>query len=378
VNISFGYLNPRAVTVTPYAAFPDNSKVTVSVSGVQDEAGNLLIPFTSSFTTGAGAVLTGHVIGATPLLYATGVPLNAIITIATDDPVDPSTVNANGFPVTEAATGLAIPGSYSISANGKVVSFAPAVPFKQSEQVTFSVALRDLNDNPFVSSYYISYGSFTTSNSAVTTPPSVVLVNPPASFTTVPTDIVPQILFSEPLNIATIGAISLSSGGTTVNTTTALGNGNQTVSLVPPGLMQPSTFYTITIGAVGDTSGNTVASPVVFHFTTGTGASLANPYVASLFPAGATDAALSTVVSALFSAPLNPLTLNAANFQVTDPTAAAVAGSLTLSADGLTVTFTPAAALMPNATYTVSLGSLTDLAGNTLASISTVFTTGAQ
>ena len=101
VNISFVYSSSQAVTVTPYAAFPDNSKVTVSVSGVQDEAGNTLIPFTSSFNLPVVPVpfFSGNVTGITPLPGAAGVPLNAIITIATDDPVDHLvSVNVQRFP----------------------------------------------------------------------------------------------------------------------------------------------------------------------------------------------------------------------------------------------------------------------------------------
>jgi hypothetical protein len=58
--------------------------------------------------------------------------------------------------------------------------------------------------------------------------------------------------------------------------------------------------------------------------------------------------------------------VTASNFRLFDPSSAVVPGALTLLSDGLTATFTPAAALMPNANYTISVVSLTDQAGNTV------------
>ena len=88
---------------------------------------------------------------------------------------------------------------------------------------------------------------------------------------------------------------------------------------------------------------------------------------------------LSATVSAVFSAPLNPLTLNATSFAVYG--SGYDAARLGLSADGLTVTFTPSVPLNPNSTFeiVISNGSaLTDIAGNAFAASGTFFTTGAQ
>jgi len=71
---SFSYGISQDVTITPFAAFPDNTKVAVSVSGVQDEAGNAVIPFTSSFITGASPIFSGSVISISPAAQATRCP----------------------------------------------------------------------------------------------------------------------------------------------------------------------------------------------------------------------------------------------------------------------------------------------------------------
>ena len=223
-----------------------------------------------------------------PVPNAVNVPRNAIITLETDDPVDPATVNSNGFVVSDASGPLV--GTYSISASGRVISFAPDPRrFPASDKISFYDILLDLEGNSL--SVYdasgkviIGDGSFTTSSAVVAAPPSVTLVNPPNGLANVPTDVVPQLLFNEPLNASTIGAIMLSHGGTNLALTRTIGNGNQTVSLIPPGLLQPSTVYTITVGAVADTAEDIVTSPVQFSFTTGTGASLGIPSVVSYSP----------------------------------------------------------------------------------------------
>lgn len=53
-----------------------------------------------------------------------------------------------------------------------------------------------------------------------------------------------------------------------------------------------------------------------------------------------------------------------------------VPGTLSLSADGLTVTFTPAAALAAGTRYYVQVSNVTDLAANTVTLTDSYFTTG--
>src|ERR1700688_237502 len=67
----------------------------------------------------------------------------------------------------------------------------------------------------------------------------------------------------------------------------------------------------------------------------------ASPTVRSTLPAnGATGVLLNTVVSANFSAVMNPATINTTTFTLMGPGTASVAGAVTYS--GTTATFTPA------------------------------------
>jgi len=98
------------------------------------------------------------------------------------------------------------------------------------------------------------------------------------------------------------------------------------------------------------------------------------PTVDSTSPtSGATDVLLDTVVTATFSEAMDETTITTGSFTI-----AGVSGSVSYNSGSYTATFTPAADLAYNTTYTASLSTaITDAAGNPLASTySWSFTTG--
>ena len=108
----------------------------------------------------------------------------------------------------------------------------------------------------------------------------------------------------------------------------------------PKNNLAANTTYTarITTGA-RDLAGNALAVNKVWSFTTGTATDTKAPTVSSTVPAnGATGVALSKRVSATFSEAMNPLTINNANFTLTDGVTP-VTG--TVAYVGQTATFTP-------------------------------------
>ncbi|MDD2775729.1 MAG: FG-GAP-like repeat-containing protein [Gallionella sp.] len=88
--------------------------------------------------------------------------------------------------------------------------------------------------------------------------------------------------------------------------------------------------------------------------------------------------AASSTISATFSEPIDPATVTASTFRITDGTGLPVAGTVTYS--GLTAAFTPTARLAPLTTYTATItNGVKDLAGNPLVSNYTwSFTTNAS
>lgn len=382
----YGTNTQQDVIVTPYGTFPDNTPITVTAtSAIQDPSGNALqntAGATSTFTTATGASLgNSSAVSTLPVNGASGIPINTAIYVTAAVPLDPTTLGTNGLTLYDNTvnngtyTATSVP---TLSPSGTIMSVVPTANLNPSHQYYFYWNeygnVRDINGNYFNG----GSASFTTSSAAVTTAPTVIETNPSNGFTNVPIDIDVQILFSEPIQPSTISGITLSTGGNNLTMTPSFSNGDQTLTLVPPALLAANTTYTLTIAGVVDLAGN--AMPTVTQtFTTGPQVVLGAPG-ATITPAANTTGVLTTVTpTAVFTAPVNPLTVTSANvYLVNNTNGDRIAGTLSLSADNLTVTFTPTSALLANTQYYFAVYYITDEAGNTHNPVNTYFTTGAM
>jgi hypothetical protein len=112
-------------------------------------------------------------------------------------------------------------------------------------------------------------------------------------------------------------------------------------------------------------------------FTTGSQTQLSTPSVTFTPANNSTAISKSVVLTALFSVPVNPLTVTPGNvYLVINNTGVGVTGTLSLSADALTITFTPTTALAANTQYRLNTFNVTDEAGNTVNGVYNYFTTG--
>jgi hypothetical protein len=379
-----GTSSQQDVILTPYLTFPDNTAVTVTATAaVQDLSGNALQTgpsSTATFTTTAGAALLNSVaISSLPVNGSTNIPVNSAIFVQSNTAIDPTTLGANTIQLydntlnngTNTPTGLP-----SLSPDGKTISVVPSANLAAAHNFRYSWnPLRnvfDINGNLFTP----NSATFTTSSAAVTNPPTVIYTNPPNGFTNVPTDVNVQILFSEPVQPTALSGITLAAGSTKLQMTPVLSNGNQTLTLIPPALLAPGIAYTLTIAGVVDLAGN--AMPTVTQtFTTGPQVLLATPTYVVTPANAATNVAKTVAPSVVFSAPVNPVSIAGNIFLVVSATNGLVPGNLSLSADNLTVTFTPTSTLAATTQYTFAVRSgATDEAGNNVGNSNTVFTTG--
>lgn len=308
-SISFG--SNQDVTITPFGTFPDNTPIGIAATaGLQDLAGNALVPFSSTFTTRTGTALSpANVTNAVPVNGTINIPVNSIVQLKTDNAIDPTTVNVNSFALYDnTAGGNPLPGTYSVSPGGTVVTFAPASNLTLSDAYRFywNSNMHDISGN------YLNGGSsgFTASSAAVTAAPTVLATNPPNAFTNVPTNLTVQVLFSEPVQPSAISGVTLSTGSTTLPVTAVLSNGNQTLTLIPPSLLTPLTSYKLTIAGVVDLANNALASTVNQSFTTGSGPVLVALSASTITPASsATGVSTSVAPVVVVNTPLNPLSL---------------------------------------------------------------------
>jgi methionine-rich copper-binding protein CopC len=377
--------NNMDVFLVPHGPLPDNTLMTLTISGITDVAGNAVPAQTTHFTTGTGPDLTiPGVVSTNPYSSELNVPLNSPIQAQMSEPVDPGTVNSSSLAVIDNTTSQQIAGSPSLSANGQTISLVPSAPLVASHYYTVIFnAIADLAGNVLISVGGPPNFSFTAGTASNATQPQVTGVSPANGLTGVPTNAQVMIQFNEPVDALTVGQVTLSGGGT-VNVIRTLSNANQTLILVPVVPLNSNTTYTVTVTGVQDISGNSQASTVTTNFTTGTGADLTPPSVVSISPANtATGVLRNTVIQAQFSKRINPLTVSASTFQLDlSSTGVPVVGTIKVSPDGLTVTFTPTAPLTASTNYTVVYSTgITDLEGQILSTIFSVgssFTTGTQ
>jgi hypothetical protein len=151
------------------------------------------------------------------------------------------------------------------------------------------------------------------------------------------------------------------------------------LALTPVTPLAALTPYTLTIAGIADLAATPMAAPVVTTFTTAQNADLSQFMISSVKPAsGATGVPTNTTIQVTFSKPIDPLTMNSVTFRLTaQGSGTPIAGTIVLSPDRLTATFTPAAALAPSTLHFVSVFSIYDLVGNAVG-VNFSFTTGTQ
>jgi hypothetical protein len=148
-----------------------------------------------------------------------------------------------------------------------------------------------------------------------------------------------------------------------------------TFTLTSAATLTAGTTYTARIaGATSRATGLSMAAPYTWTFTTGLSSGLTRPVVVSTSPATTLPGPTANVpanaaVTAVFSADMNPATLNAASFTVTSTgPGGSPAGQVSYALGSRTAIFTPAAALVAGTTYTAMITSAaTNLAGTALA-----------
>lgn len=204
-----------------------------------------------------------------------------------------------------------------------------------------------------------------------TTPPTVTSNSPDNNATGVLTAVQLSVTFSEAVDAATINNSSfilVDGSSNPVSGTVSYASGTKTATFTPNNDLDNSTAYTATIStAVTDVAGNPMAASHSWSFTTGA-PDATPPSVSSTNPLNrAYGALLSGPVTATFDEPLDPATVNTNSFVVMD-SSGAVSGTVSLSSDGLTASFTPTTPFSYAQRYDVEMTTeVADLAGNQLA-----------
>ena len=308
---------------------------------VKDLHGNVLqADYRWAFST--GPVVAPIVTVTDPLINATNVPMNKVITATFSIPMDASTITASTFTVKAGATAVAGTVTYA----GLIATFTPSASLLPNTLYTGTITKGALNaDGTALQADYV--WTFTTGG----VPPTIVSTDPANLATGVVLNKIVRANFSVPMNPLTITTTTFTvKQGTTSVAGTVTYSGSR-ASFTPAIALALNTVYTATIttGAM-NVAGTPLASNYVWTFTT---SNVLNPAVTLSDPLdNATNVALNKQVKATFNMPMDPLTLTSTTFTV-KAGATSVLGAVTYS--GSTATFTPAADLLANTTYTATI-----------------------
>ncbi len=377
------------VIISPQAPLTASSTYTVTVDGVEDLSGNLVVPRTIQFMTGSEFNLGFPIaIQATPPEGAVDVPVNSIVRIESPSPLDFTTVVETGFLQSiwlrsgSPIFNTRIDGFVELSPDGKVLTFTPDAPLPTNTELEMLLSpnstnrVRDLfggflslpDNDPFRTTFKYN---FTTSGLTDNTPPVLVGVNPSDGLVDVPINPLVQVKFDEPIYLSDINGVSLERfDGLTVATKLSFVDAGTGVTLRPLNLLEPNTQYRVKIdSSVTDSAGNAVPLMTETFFTTGVEADPIMPEIASSIPQDdATGIATNTTIEVTFDERINPLSVNLLNFRVALGTDffGALPGTFAFSPDQKTVIFTLDNPLLSSRGYAVRITNIRDLAGNSL------------
>ncbi len=200
-----------------------------------------------------------------------------------------------------------------------------------------------------------------------TTPPTVLSTSPINGATNVSINTTISATFSELMDSSTITVTSFTVSGGVTGTVTP----GTTATFTPDFALSYATTYTVTLDmTITDFSGNALAAPYTWTFTTAAAPDTTPPTVSSALPTGS-SVAITDLIAPTFSEPIDCATFTASTVTISP----AVTGNFTCTGSTATPTFDPTPDLAYSTTYTVTIkgGTLPcstcvkDVAGNPLA-----------
>jgi hypothetical protein len=360
---------------TPNAGLAYNTVYTATITpGAANTLGiGMAAASTWSFTTATQPT----VIATVPANGATGVAANQVLSATFSKAMNCATLASPATNFRVMAAGIAIAGT--VACNGTVATFTPTalLVINTVYTATITTGATDTTGDPLAATYVWSF------KTAPTTVAPVVIATVPANLAVgVPINQALSATFNGAMNPATISAatFTLTGPGTTpVTGVVAYVAAGSTATFTPAANLLPNTVYTATITTgAQNLAGTGLAANYVWTFTTGTALAVAPTVISTIPLTGATNVPINQEVSATFSVPMNPATINSATFTLTGPGTTPVAGLVAYAAIGNTLTFMPTANLAVNTLFTATITTgAKNLAGTALAANYVwTFTTG--
>ena len=356
---TLAYSTTYTVTITPAAK---------SLAQGTPLAGNYVWTFTT--------ITPPPTVTVVPVNNAIGVPINQVLTATFSEAMLCSTLTSPATTFTLAAPGpVNVTGT--VACAGSVAIFTPQsnLAYNTLYSAQISTGAQDLAGQGVA----LTQWSFLTSP-APDTPPTV-LTTSPITVATAPYPVVTvgssiSATFSKAMTANTLNSATFllvtTIGGTPVNGVITYTAGSATATFAPIGGLAYNTAYTATITTgAEDLAGSGLAANYSWKFTTGNPLTSA-PTVTSTNPVTSPEnmaVPLNQVITATFSEAMNPATIVAANFTLTDTTnSTIVTGLVAYSGISNELVFVPSVNLLPSSTFNAVITTgVQDLAGQPMA-----------
>ena len=176
---------------------------------------------------------------------ATAVPVTANVVLYMSEAMNASSIPA-ALQVSQ--NGVLVSGTTQVTDNGQVVQFTPSAPLQSSALVqVFLTSAAQSTGGLSVSNYQ---ASFTTAPNTSAVAPSVVSTNPASQVTGVPTNVVIDFAFNEPLNpnALTADTVICTQNRSWFQTGVSLLNGGTLLQIVPRLPLAPYTPTNCVLG----------------------------------------------------------------------------------------------------------------------------------
>ena len=364
----------RTFTFVPDSIMPVNRGHSIYMYNGVDLSGNPQLGFTTFFaTTFASDTTPPAVSGVNPVSGSTNMPRNARVEIQFSEPVSDQSL-ANVRLLSNGNTPVAV--TRTLSDTNRMVTLRPNGLLASNRNYTISVSgVRDVGGNMMAATFT---STFTTGSRTDLVPPTVIAVSPMSEDSGVGLNMVGRTVFSEPIDPLSVStqtfALSNADGGSPLDATVVVAADRRSVTLTPAAPLLPYTRYIMYLSSFADVAGNVGGGNFVYFYT-GAGVDQIPPTVTAISPPnGATGLPVNTRIIAKMSEAIDPSSVSNGSIQLTP----AAAGTVTLSADRITLTFVPSGNRAPSTAYLVLVSGLRDAASNTMAPASFSFTTGAS
>jgi hypothetical protein len=217
-----------------------------------------------------------------------GVAPNRIQEVQFSEAMDPSTINAQSFQVTD-SSGKTMPGNVSYDPDFNTASYQPNPPLQANSHYTATITTAAASTGEMHLATPYTY-TFDTRSTTDTSPISVNSVSPTANATCVSVTAPIIITFDEAPDASTLTAANLVVNGPSGSISVKISTNVTTTQVVlTPASALPSGTITVTVSNVADLASVKMAAPYTWSFSTacGSGSNVAYVYLTSVASATA-------------------------------------------------------------------------------------------